>query len=345
MRPTPLAGLSLSPTWLRGGAWRDAPPRAREYVAGAGAIAVAQRAERAGWDYLLKPDVPALPLVRAGHGAEFFGPDPLTLMSVIAGATERIRLFPTCSTTFSRPYQLARELRSLDALSGGRAGWNAVWSLAGHDNFGLVREDEPATRLAAANAALAALHDLWSGFDADGLVADAATGEFARLERLRVGDAQLAAGVQGPLTLPGRGALPMMTAAGSPSMLDFAARWADSVFAATGDVAAACSLATDLSRRAFEHGRAADAVGVHPGIIMSVRSGGAAPLPEADGAGARHFVAAGTPEEVAARVAEFLHDSDAPGFVALPFGGWESLELTLEEVLPRLRARLGAATA
>lgn len=255
-------------------------------------------------------------------------------MSVIAGATERIRLFPTCSTTFSRPYQLARELRSLDALSGGRAGWNAVWSLAGHDNFGLVREDAPATRLAAANAALAALHDLWSGFDADGLVADAATGEFARLERLRVGDAQLAAGVQGPLTLPGRGALPMMTAAGSPLMLDFAARWADSMFAATGNVAAARSLATDVSRRALEHGRAADVVGVHPGIIMSVRSGGAAPLPEADGAGARHFVAAGTPEEVAARVAEFLHDSDAPGFVALPFGGWESLELALEEVLP-----------
>jgi hypothetical protein len=30
-----------------------------------------------------------------------------------------------------------------------------------------------------------------------------------------------------------------------------------------------------------------------------------------------------------------------PGFIALPFGGWESLERTVDEVLPRVRELLG----
>ncbi|MFD2758214.1 LLM class flavin-dependent oxidoreductase [Gulosibacter faecalis] len=338
---TPLAGLSLSPTWLRGDAWRDAPERAREYVAGAGAVAVARRAEDAGWDYLLKPDVPELPLDRVGRGPEFVGPDPLTLMSVIAGATERIRLFPTCSTTFSRPYQLARELRSFDALSGGRAGWNAVWSLAGHGNFGVELDGDAQARLAAAHAALEVLHELWAGFDDAALVADAGTGEFVRVAVFTAGAAQAAAGVAGPLTLPGRPSLPMLTAGGSPQLLEFAARWADAVFAATPDARAARAVADELARRAEAAGRPAGAVGPHPGVIVSVREGGPAPLPSADGAGARHFVATGTPADASERIAEFLHDAGVPGFIALPFGGWESLERTVDEVLPRVRELLG----
>ncbi|QSE94875.1 LLM class flavin-dependent oxidoreductase [Rhodococcus pseudokoreensis] len=63
-------------------------------------------------------------------------PEPLTLFSALAAVTERIGLVPTVSTTFTAPFNLARQLQSLDHLSGGRVGWNAVTSAAGERNFG-----------------------------------------------------------------------------------------------------------------------------------------------------------------------------------------------------------------
>ena len=61
--------------------------------------------------------------------------------------TERIGLVVTGSATLQHPYQLARQLLSLDHLSGGRAGWNLVTSFAqaAADNFsanGVVDHDE-----------------------------------------------------------------------------------------------------------------------------------------------------------------------------------------------------------
>src|SRR6267154_123902 len=52
--------------------------------------------------------------------------EPFTLLSALAGATERIGLVATASTTFDEPYHVARRFASLDHLSGGRAGWNIV---------------------------------------------------------------------------------------------------------------------------------------------------------------------------------------------------------------------------
>ncbi|MBV6756380.1 LLM class flavin-dependent oxidoreductase [Rhodococcus opacus] len=63
-------------------------------------------------------------------------PEPLTLFSAIAALTDHIGLVPTVSTTFTEPFNLARQLQSLDHLSGGRVGWNAVTSAAGECNFG-----------------------------------------------------------------------------------------------------------------------------------------------------------------------------------------------------------------
>ena len=52
--------------------------------------------------------------------------EPLTLLSALAMATERIGLIATASTTFDEPYHIARRFASLDHISNGRAGWNVV---------------------------------------------------------------------------------------------------------------------------------------------------------------------------------------------------------------------------
>ncbi len=63
---------------------------------------------------------------KAHNGVGLF--EPLTLLSALSVATSRIGLIATASTSFSEPFNLARQFASIDHLSGGRAGWNLVTS-------------------------------------------------------------------------------------------------------------------------------------------------------------------------------------------------------------------------
>ena len=68
--------------------------------------------------------------------------EPITALAAMAGATERIGLIATASTTYSEPFNLARQFASLDHISGGRVGWNIVtsWSAAAAGNYGDVAQ-------------------------------------------------------------------------------------------------------------------------------------------------------------------------------------------------------------
>ncbi|MGL1595043.1 LLM class flavin-dependent oxidoreductase, partial [Vibrio parahaemolyticus] len=54
--------------------------------------------------------------------------EPVALLSALAATTSRIGLVGTLSTSYSDPFTVARQFGSIDAISGGRAGWNAVTS-------------------------------------------------------------------------------------------------------------------------------------------------------------------------------------------------------------------------
>jgi len=64
--------------------------------------------------------------------------EPLTALAAMAGATRRIGLIATCSTTYTEPFNLARQFASLDHITGGRVGWNIVttWLVAASANYG-----------------------------------------------------------------------------------------------------------------------------------------------------------------------------------------------------------------
>jgi alkanesulfonate monooxygenase SsuD/methylene tetrahydromethanopterin reductase-like flavin-dependent oxidoreductase (luciferase family) len=52
--------------------------------------------------------------------------DPMPILGALAATTRHIGLGATRSTTYEQPYHLAREFRTLDHLSQGRAAWNVV---------------------------------------------------------------------------------------------------------------------------------------------------------------------------------------------------------------------------
>ena len=56
------------------------------------------------------------------------GLEPLTTLGALAVSTDRIGLISTASTTYTEPFNLARQFASLDHISRGRIGWNIVTS-------------------------------------------------------------------------------------------------------------------------------------------------------------------------------------------------------------------------
>src|SRR5262249_61353806 len=64
--------------------------------------------------------------------------EPVTVLAAVAAATGRIGLIATCSTTYTEPFNLARQFGSLDHISNGRVGWNIVtsWLATAGDHFG-----------------------------------------------------------------------------------------------------------------------------------------------------------------------------------------------------------------
>jgi alkanesulfonate monooxygenase len=138
-------------------------------------------------DHLAVLNMPIKALKRSATVTSF---EPFTLLAALAGATERIGLIATGSTTFEAPYHIARRFASLDHISGGRAGWNIV-TTANPDaalNFGLDDLMEHGARYRRAREFYDVVTGLWDSFADDAFRRDAEEGLFFDPERLHTLD-------------------------------------------------------------------------------------------------------------------------------------------------------------
>ncbi|MFT4123294.1 MAG: NtaA/DmoA family FMN-dependent monooxygenase [Microbacteriaceae bacterium] len=90
-------------------------------------------------------------------------PEPIGLLNHLAATTDDIGLIGTASTTWSEPYNLARQFATLDLLSDGRAGWNIVTSYTGAPNFGVGPVDH-AERYRRAEEFVRVVDRLWDSW-------------------------------------------------------------------------------------------------------------------------------------------------------------------------------------
>jgi len=97
---------------------------------------VARRAEAGLFDSIFLADQLALDGDAAHSGRTWL--EPITVLAALAGVTSRIGLIATASTTYTEPFNLARQYASLDHISGGRIGWNIVtsWLAPAARNYG-----------------------------------------------------------------------------------------------------------------------------------------------------------------------------------------------------------------
>ncbi|RLQ85224.1 NtaA/DmoA family FMN-dependent monooxygenase [Notoacmeibacter ruber] len=265
-------GLSLSATWLGGEAWRREDSAAGDVFDLSFYRDIARRAEAAKLDFLFRADSlfcdPSL--IEKSPGG-LGGLDPTLLFAALATETRSIGLLTTLSTQFYPPYIAARQLQSLNRLSKGRAGWNIVTGLDGHQNFGREKASSSAERYRQAGEFERVVQELWRSFPAEAITLDRSTGRFADATRIRPIDHRGEDfAVAGPLNLPAlpNAPIPIAQAGASPDGRDFAAAIADLVFAATPDRDAAIELRADLNSRAAKAGRRSGAIRVLPGLNL-----------------------------------------------------------------------------
>lgn len=187
--------------------------------------------------------------------------DATAVIAALAAVTTRIGVVSTATTTFNQPYQLARQLQTLDQLTGGRVGWNAVTSFGGERQFGLDELPDQDTRYRRAGEFVDIVQALWRGWAPDAVTVDASGApriDGAKVCRVAYRGQFLS--VEGALGVPrSPQGWPVQFQAGASEVgLQFAARYAEAIFAASPDVEHARSFNTRL-RRAVALARGADA--------------------------------------------------------------------------------------
>ena len=204
------------------------------------------------------------------HDLDVVGrPNTLAVLAGIAAVTEHIGLVGTLSTTFNEPYELARQLASLDQLSQGRAGWNIVTT---HDAFhgGNFRRGaflDKADRYTRAEEFVAVARQLWDAWAPDALLADKTTGEFLAENAVRLVDHH---GPQFDVT--GFGTLPrspqgrpvIVQAGDSADGRDFASRTAEVIFSRHATFDDGQKFYRDVKGRLKDIGRHRDSLKILP---------------------------------------------------------------------------------
>lgn len=268
-------GMSLSPTWLSGDAWRRTDSNVEGMFDSDFYVDIAKRSEAAHLDFVFRPDSLFLDTRMLESGPGFASLDPTILLATLARETRKIGLLSTVSTTFYPPYIVARQILSLHHLSKGRAGWNIVTALDGHANFGLDAMPSADDRYARAAEFTDVVRRLWDSFPEEAIRVDRETGLYAQSGEVKpidhVGNYFQ---VQGPLNLPSyaQARIPLIQAGASPVGRNFASSIADAIFASTPDRDAAVDLRSDLRERARKHGRSPDAIKVLPGLSLYLAS-------------------------------------------------------------------------
>lgn len=259
-------GLMLHGAGGHMNAWRHASAPADASVNFRYFTDLAQQAEAAGFDFLFVADGLHINEKSLPHFLNRF--EPVALLSALAAVTQRIGLAGTISTSYSDPFTVARQLATLDNISGGRAGWNVVTSpLEGSaQNFGKAHPAH-SLRYEIAEEYINVVQGLWDSWEDDAFVRDRDSGVFfdaAKLHRLNHQGKFFS--VAGPLNIQRspQGQPVIFQAGASDTGIGLAGKSADAVFTNARTLAEAQIYSQKLQASVAANGR--DPVAIFPGI-------------------------------------------------------------------------------
>ncbi|MCU5775678.1 LLM class flavin-dependent oxidoreductase [Erwiniaceae bacterium BAC15a-03b] len=197
--------------------------------------------------------------------------EPTALLGALSSCTSHIGLAATASTTYSEPYQIARQFASLDHLSQGRVGWNVVTSAydIAH-NFTRSSHPPHAERYQTAGEFIEVVRGLWDSWEDDALIGDKVSGQFMDGSKLHTlnhqGDNYQ---IAGPLNITrGPQGHPVLIQAGSSDAgIALAARIGEVIFTAQQTLEGSREFTQRVKSLAQQQGRPAEHCLVMPGVM------------------------------------------------------------------------------
>jgi FMN-dependent oxidoreductase (nitrilotriacetate monooxygenase family) len=264
-------GLALAMGWLSGKGWQRADSEVESAFSIEPYIEMAKLAEHYKLDFVFRPDTQFLHEELFNTEPGFCNLDPMLLLAAIAERTESIGLISTASTTLLPPYYVAKQLQTLQWLSQGRAGWNIVTAIDGHQNYGQKDLLSSIERYEKSAEFLNVVKGLWGSFPNEALKQEKTTGIFADKALVQpIHHEGKYLSVKGPLNLPASpyGEIALFQAGASESGRHFAANVADAVFSAAPDIESGIELRNDLRQRAKAENRDEDSIKLFPGLSL-----------------------------------------------------------------------------
>lgn len=230
---------------------------------------VTQKAENVGISFVFIADGLHINEKSIPHFLNRF--EPLTLLSGLATITSKIGLAGTVSTTYSEPFNIARQFASLDKISGGRAGWNVVTSpLEGSAaNFNKGNHPEHSLRYKMADEYLEVTKGLWDSWEDNAFVRDRETGKFFDPEKMHTLDYE---GeffrAKGPLNIDrSKQGQPVIFQAGaSKTGRAFAAKHGEAIFTHSNSIEEDQEYYEDVKSQAEKNGRSRDDILILPAL-------------------------------------------------------------------------------
>ncbi|MFI4995497.1 MAG: LLM class flavin-dependent oxidoreductase [Hyphomicrobiales bacterium] len=241
--------------------------------------ALAQLAERGKFDLFFVADTPAARTENLHAWSRFpmymNALEPVTLLTALAGSTTRIGLGGTVSTSFSEPYNVARQFASLDHVSSGRAAWNVVTSANDYAarNFGHAVLPPHALRYERAGEFVDVVIELWNTWDDDAFIRDREHGLYFDPARMHVvhheGKFFKVDGALNIARTP-QGHPVIIQAGASDTGRELAARTAEVVFASDSSPESAKAAYEDLKGRMEKYGRDHDQLKILAGLPVMI---------------------------------------------------------------------------
>lgn len=196
--------------------------------------------------------------------------EPVTTLSALAAVTKNIGLIGTMSTSFTEPYNVARQMAGLDHMSGGRAGWNVVTSRDGYANFGGSGVPDPEERYERADEHVEVVKKLWDSWADDIILVDRESGRWLDTSGLRpINHEGKRFKVDGPINIPRppQGHPILVQAGSSVTGMTFGAKIADLIYTAQPQLEGARKFYAQVKELVRNQGRNPDDVKVLPGIV------------------------------------------------------------------------------
>lgn len=233
-------------------------------------VDMARSLERACFDYVLLEDSSYVGESWGGstelylkHAIAVPRQDPSVVASIMTQATSRIGIVPTFGTYAYPPYLLARLIATLDQVSSGRIGWNAVTGSSDFAamNFGMQGMPEHDLRYEMADEYMEVCRRLWGSWEPGAIIADRKNGilvDHTKVHAVNFEGKYFR--TRGPLNSGPcvQGQPVIAQAGGSPRGRQFAAQYADTIVASTKGVAAMKAYRDDVRSRMAAAGRDPD---------------------------------------------------------------------------------------